>query len=154
MRKFRILLSLLILSCMLLPVMSSCSGDNSFIGNYTSTYCDLNSVLSKNESGELVAVELSYSLTVQENGRLSFSRNDGEAAEFTGFWKADGDELICIIENYVPNDEVSDRVVKPYFTLSFLDDGTLMAKADTDLARYIFGHYSTSDCSMILFERV
>lgn len=154
MKKLKILLSLLILSCMLLPVLSSCSGGNSFVGQYSSTYCDLNSVLSRNESGEHVVVELSYALAIQEDGKLSFVRNDGETTEFTGFWMADGDELICIIENYVPNDEVSDRVVMPYFTLSFLDGGTLMAKADTELAGYIFGHYSTGDCSMILFERV
>ena len=122
-RIFAVITCIALVLCLALS-LSGCKKDqdtgveNKFIGEYTSTYQD---VQTTNRNGRFL-------LIVKENGSFKLVKVVGEEIEFekTGSYKlsADGNELVCTMGNEA-------QTLHNYFTLSFMADGSLMAKPQT-----------------------
>ncbi|MBQ9735247.1 MAG: hypothetical protein IJV96_00490 [Clostridia bacterium] len=132
------------------------SVETDFIGTYRSSFVD-----AQNETDDI-----SFTLTVNEDGTFSLTRKNGETKwlEFSGDYKSytknGKKELLCVAQ------EDDDSTWNPYFVVSMLDDGTLMAvpatnsKKDslpgiyeTTYATTAFGKGSNGLITLVLFEK-
>ena len=144
------LILLLTLSCLL----SSCGLRGiRFVGEYTSVFVDSQN---KDES-------ISFTLSIYNDKTFVLKRfvADEEKFAYSGSWKSSSafgkTELICMVEEGYEYSSNYPNAWNPYFALSFLDDGTLMASSGTTVSKdgaiMVFGWGSKTSITMILFEK-
>ena len=149
MKKFltTVLAILMLISCICL---SSCAEDSpqDYVGEYESVFVD-----SQNSYDSLTFV-----LEIKEDGTFKLKGNDDT---INGTWKTytegDATQVLCIADDSYRFSREYPTAWNPYFTLCFLDDGTLMASSgstsSTMKAYSAFGMGVSTLITLILFER-
>ena len=116
---------------------------DAYMGSYTSFFVD-----AQNE-----ASNIHFSLVLEENNKFYF---DGNGLSYEGEWKTftqDGKvQMICYETYGYQWNELYPNLWSPYFTLSFLDDGTLMATPA--VKPNAFGGGEFLSVTLVLFEKL
>ena len=142
------LLLFAILSCVFL---SSCSATSRFVGTYESTFVD-----SQNDEENI-----SFKLVIKKDETFTLTRyiND-KKTKLTGYCKSytesGSKELLCVVEDGYSWNSNHPNAWNPYFIISKLDDGTLMAAAGTTSSNTsvatAFGSGEITKITLVLFE--
>ncbi len=143
---------LLLLIALMFPCfLTGCSSTNAYCGTYSSIFVD-----SQNDEGNI-----SFTLTINSDKTFELSRTPNSLT-YKGTWKSYTDnnsnktQLICYEkEGYKFNDYHPDAW-SPYFTLTMLDDGTLMAAAGSTSSSYLitaFGSGGITAITLVIFEK-
>lgn len=133
--------ALLLLALLLACFLGGCSAGSGYIGAYESTFVDAQT--DKNT--------LSFTLVINRDNTFTLKRlaSGNVMEEYTGYYKSytiEGKkELLCIMD-----EKQGSSSWTPFFTLTKLDDGTLMAA--TNHAAFGVGANRTS-ISLILFDK-
>lgn len=136
---------LLIIALIVPCFLSRCSSTDAFCGTYSSIFVDSQN---KEES-------ISFTLTINNVKTFELNRTP-ISLDYKGTWKSYTDsnktQLICYEWNSsYPN------AWNPYFTLSMLDDGTLMAAAGSTSSSSLstaFGSGEITRITLIIFEKI
>lgn len=138
---------ILVLLSLLALCLSGCANEGAYVGEYQSVWVDF-----QNKERTV-----SFSLSVKEDGTFVLSRTGGEtmSGSYKTITEGGATKLLCLVsEGYEWYGAYP--VWEPYFTLSFSDDGTLMATSPfTDKTKATpFGWVDGSvSVTMILFEK-
>lgn len=118
-----------------------------FVGKYESVFVD----------SQNITDSISFSLEI--HGDKTFTLNGSQSMK--GTWKAytqaGKTQLLCLVEEGYTWHDIYPDAWNPYFSLCFLDDGTLMATPGTTVGRSstvsVFGTGSLSMITLVLFEK-
>lgn len=148
MKKLKKQLSMLLVLALLLGavcLLSGCVGKaKPYIGDFHSVFVD-----SQNDGNKI-----SFTLSIQEEHTFVLCRDNGyRTMEYSGSWKSYTNEnqtqLLCLVESRTD--------WNAYFSLVFLDDGTLMATPGITSDSYgtvsAFGEGSGEAITLVLFEK-
>lgn len=149
MKKYRIFSAALIIAFLL--GLCACNTQSSqvskFIGSYHSIYSD----------SQTDDQSISFTLDIENDNTFTLTKN---GYRFTGTWKSSTKdnhaELICVMEKGYQANSYHPKAWTPYFVLSFLDDGTLMAVPATTSGSGVvsaFGYGEISIITMVYFEK-
>lgn len=139
--------------CLLVGCENKDSDDisNPYIGDFHSVFVD-----SQTDDNKI-----SFTLSIREDHTFVLCRDNGyRTREYSGSWKSFTDEnqmqLLCLIEEGYSWSSDHPNAWHPYFSLIFLDDGTLMATpATTSSSSSVvsaFG-YGYLIITLVLFEK-
>lgn len=127
-----------------------CSDGTDYCGTYKSIFVD-----SQNDDDSI-----SFTLTINKDKSFELSKSP-QNASYKGTWRSytesDKKQLLCCIEEGYKWNSSHPNVWNPYFSLCFLDDGTLMATPGSTFSSMssssAFGSGQITAITLVLFER-
>ena len=141
-----ILVLMVFFSCL---TMSGCDpvGQEAFVGEYKSVFVD-----SQNTDNSI-----SFSLEIKEDGTFVLDGHRSYSGTWKSYTQSGTTQLVCIEEEGYTYGTSTPNAWSPYFSLSLLDDGTLMAIPGTTQSsisvRTAFGAGENTHITMVLFEK-
>lgn len=153
-RKYLVLLlcAVLAVTC----ILAGCSKKSvkHFAGNYKSTFVD----------SQNVADSLNFELSIKSDNTFTLKRYAGieEKFNYSGTWKSYTENnvarLLCLVEEGYKYSTSLPDIWNPYFELTILDDGSLVAAPGATSSKYsavaAFGTGEDFFVSLVIFERV
>ena len=151
------LIAVMLLSVILLLGFTACFGKekkaaDTFVGEYKSTFVD----------SQVAGDGLEYLLRINDDNSftLTCKKNSEEHFKYTGTWKSYTEsgksQLLCTVESGFQWNKNNPDAWNPYFYLSRMDDGTVMASAGTTSSMNsvvtAFGSGDITLVTLILFE--
>lgn len=150
MKRYRIFSAVLMIVCLL--GLCSCntlpSQTRKFVGSFHSTYSD----------SQTDDMDICFTLEIKSDRTFTLMKNEHE---YSGTWRSstkdDSTQLICVMERGYQWNSYHPNTWTPYFVLTFMDDGTLMAvPATTSSSTTVssaFGNGAITLITLVYFER-
>ncbi len=142
---------LIIMIIAIIPqILMGCTEDTDYCGTYHSIFVD-----SQNDAGDI-----SFTLKINKDNTFELNKSTDDTP-YKGTWKSYTEsgkqQLLCCIEEGYQWNSYHPNAWHPYFSVCFLDDGTLMASAGSTFtsssSETAFGRGEITYITLILFEK-